>query len=74
MEPRTYTLIAFPSFIAGMTGVSYVRVGVRKVWVTLTDNTTLSIPRREFPAVLPDGNNLAFSAARLIVDGPGALS
>lgn len=50
------------------------RIGARKVWVTLTDGETLSIPRKEFPATLPDGNALAFAAARLVADGPGALS
>ena len=53
-----------------MTGVSYLRIGVRKVWVTLTNGHTLSIPRKEFPAHLPDGNDLAFFAARLITEGP----
>ena len=66
------TVIAFPVFIGGITGVSYLRVGVRKVWVTLTDGHTVSIPRREFPAELPRGNDLAFAAARLIADGPQA--
>ena len=67
------TLVAFPSYIGAMTGVGYVRIGVRKVWVTLTDGQTLSIPRAEFPSELPQGNDLAFMAARLVTDGPGAL-
>lgn len=70
----THTLVAFPTFIGGITGISYLRIGARKVWVTLTDGETLSIPRKEFPATLPDGNALAFAAARLVADGPGALS
>lgn len=70
----THTLVAFPTSIVGMTGISYLRIGARKVWVTLTDGETLSIPRKEFPATLPDGNALAFAAARLVADGPGALS
>lgn len=69
-----HTMIAFPTFIGGMTGVSYLRIGVRRVWVTLTSGETPSIPRKEFPAVLPEGNALAFAAARLVADGPGALS
>ena len=68
-----HTLVAFPTFIGGMTGVAYLRVGLRKVWVTLTNGETLSIPRKEFPATLPEGNALAFAAARLVADGPGAL-
>lgn len=64
------TLVAFPNYIGGMTGVSYVRIGVRKVWATLTDGATLSIPRGEFPPVLPDGNDFAFAVARKILDGP----
>lgn len=71
--PGRYTLVAFPNFIGAMTGVAYLRIGVRKVWVTMTDGETLAIPRKEFPAELPDGNELAFAAARLITDGPGAL-
>jgi len=66
------TLIAFPNFVGRMTGVSCVRIGVRKVWVTMADGETLSIPRGEFPAVLPDGNALAFSVARKIADGPAS--
>lgn len=68
-----HTLVSFPTFIGGMTGVAYLRIGTRKVWVTLTNGETLSIPRKEFPATLPDGNALAFAAARLVADGPGAL-
>lgn len=64
------TVIFFPNFVGAMTGVSYLRVGVHKVWATLTDGQTLSIPRKEFPTCLPDGNALAFFAARLIADGP----
>jgi hypothetical protein len=64
------TLVAFPNFVGGITGISYVRIGVRKVWATLTDGSTLSIPRREFPPVLPDGNELAFAVARKLADGP----
>lgn len=64
------TLIAFPNFIGAMTGIAYLKVGVRKVWVTLTDGNTLSIPRKEFPAELPEGNDIAFTAARLVADGP----
>lgn len=67
------TLITFPSFIGMMTGVLYVRVGIRKVWVTVANGETLSIPRKEFPPEMPAGNELAFAAARLIADGPGAL-
>lgn len=68
-----HTLVAFPSYIGAMTGISYIRIGVRKVWVTLTDGEILSIPRAEFPVELPQGNDLAFMAARLVTDGPGAL-
>ncbi len=64
------TLVAFPCFIGGMTGVSYLRIGVRKVWITLTDNQTVSVPRKRFPNILPDGNDLAFLAARIVTDGP----
>ena len=73
MKMSASTMIAFPTFIGGMTGISYIRVGVRKVWVTMTDGETLSMPRKEFPAVLPEGNGLAFAAARLVTDGPGTL-
>ena len=66
------TLVAFPNFVGGMTGVAYLRIGIRKVWVTLTDSQTVSIPRRQFPRVLPQGNDLAFLAARLLTDGPAA--
>lgn len=69
-----HTLVAFPTFIGGITGISYLRLGVRKVWITLTNGETLSIPRKEFPAELPSGNDLAFVAARLIADGPGVQS
>ena len=66
------TLVAFPNLIGGITGISYVRIGTRKVWATLTDGATLSFPRREFPPVLPDGNELAFAVARKLADGPRA--
>ncbi|MFA5187000.1 MAG: hypothetical protein WC551_11010 [Patescibacteria group bacterium] len=63
------TIVVFPTFIGGMTGIAYLRVGIRKVWVTLTDGQTLSVPRKTFPAILPSGNDLAFTAARIITDG-----
>jgi hypothetical protein len=63
-------LIVFPTFIGQMTGIAYMRVGVRKVWLTLIDNQTVSIPRNRFPTVLPDGNDLAFKAASILNDGP----
>lgn len=64
------TMVVFPCFIGGMTGVAYLRIGIRKVWVTLTDYRTVSIPRNQFPRILPAGNDLAFLAAQLVTNGP----
>lgn len=61
-----HTIIPFPTFIGAMSGVSYLRVGARKVWVTSTDGRTLSVRRSAFPAALPEGNDLAFTAASII--------
>lgn len=60
------TMIVFPSFIGSMTGVSYVQVGIRKVWAVLTDGRSIDFPRKKLPDVLPDGNSLAFEVAKII--------
>jgi hypothetical protein len=70
---KASTCIVFPNYIGGMTGLAYVHVGVRKVWATLTNGETLSIPRSEFPSELPDGNALAFMVAQAVTHGPGYL-
>ena len=68
IHPQTDTLVVFPNFIGGMTGIAYARIGARKMHVTLTDGQTLSIPRKCLER-LPKGNDLAFALARLITDG-----
>ncbi len=70
MHQTPCTMVVFPTFIGGMTGVSYLRIGVRKVWMTLTDGQIVSVPRKVFPSVLPQGNDLAFTAARILTGGP----
>jgi hypothetical protein len=67
---KTATFVSFPHFIGGITGIAYARIGSRKVWATLTDGATLSIPRKEFPPVLPNGNEFAFMLASKIASGP----
>lgn len=63
-----HTLIAFPNAISAVTGIAYLRVGNRKVQATLINGKTYSIGRKAFPAVLPEGNALAFTTAKLFHD------
>jgi hypothetical protein len=69
MSAAPSTLVVFPNHIAGMTGIAYVRIGTRKVWATMIDHQTFSLPRRLVP-VDAEGNSLAFAVAQLIADGP----
>lgn len=61
--------IVFPTFLGNMTGVQYLRVGARKVWITLINDHTLGVPRKKFPEVLPEGSELAFLAAKIALGG-----
>ena len=60
------TIIAFPIYIGTITGVSYLRIGVRKIWVTHVSGGTIGVSRNKFPSELPNGNELAFLAAQIV--------